>query len=84
MLVMSTKNAKNTVETSILNQSEVIFSLNIFLTIELRTKMNVQPWITFKCLNVLLCDPQDLMTNRRKSGKSQVSVQKKKCAGNKV
>jgi hypothetical protein len=75
---MSAENAKNTLKTHILKHSEVIFYLNNFLTIDLRRKTKVRPWITFKCLNVLLCDPQDQMTNRRKPHKSQVSVHKKK------
>jgi hypothetical protein len=58
--------------------------MNNFLRIDVRRKKKIRSWITFKCSSVLLCDPQDQMTNRRKPHKCQVSVQKKMCAGNKV
>lgn len=39
------------------------FFINIFQPIDNGRKTEVAPWIMFKCLNVLLCDPHVLMTN---------------------
>jgi hypothetical protein len=72
------------VKNAILKHSEGIFLKNKFLSINQGWKMKARPWITFKCLNVLLCDPQDLMMNRRKPDKIPVSVRRENCAGNKV
>jgi len=39
--------------------------------LERQKKGESKPWVTFKCLSVLLCDPQDLMKNRRPTKISQ-------------
>jgi hypothetical protein len=65
-LLLCTKNARIGVEILILNHSEVIFFMYIFQLIDQGRKSHIFPWVTFKCLSVQLCDPQDLMKNRKK------------------
>ena len=60
------KNARIAPETLFLNHPEVILFLYIFQLIDQGRKYDKFPWVTFKCLSVLLCDPQDLMKNRKK------------------
>ena len=50
----------------IMNHLEVIFFMYIFQLIDQGRKNDLFPWVTFKCLSVQLCDPQDLMKNRKK------------------
>lgn len=85
-LVLYTKNARIAVEILIFDHSEVIFFMYIFELIDQVRKNNIFPWVTFKCLSVQLCDPQDLMKNRKKpSEKDRCRFRyKKNYAGNKV
>jgi len=66
LLFLDTKSARIAVEILILNHSEVIFFMYIFQLIDQGRKRDTSPWVTFKCLSVQLCDPQDLMKNRKK------------------
>jgi hypothetical protein len=61
-----TKNARIAVEILILNHSEVIFFMYNFQLIHQGRKKDTLSWVMFKCLSVQLCDPQDLMKNRKK------------------
>jgi len=74
-----TKNARIAVGILILNHSEGIFFMYIFQLIDQGRKSDTFPWVMFKCLSVQLCDPQDLMKNRKKpSEKTGVGSEIKK------
>jgi len=63
---LDTKSARIAVEILILNHSEVIYFLYNFQLIHQGRKSDTFSWVMFKCLSVQLCDPQDLMKNRKK------------------
>ena len=79
LFLLYTKNPRIAAEILILNRSEVIFFMYIFQLIDQGRKSGTFPWVMFKCLSVQLCDPQDLMKNRKKpSEKTGVGSEIKK------